>query len=178
MEDQLTRAHSSQILLDRTSSRQKICLKTVLLLNALSSLWSRRVLHETPSLIYWKRTYQTRPLTISNGRSGSGFARISLCIGYLVLKLKGRQLCPSANWCQCWPISLFRLSHFEYLDTLPSPDKLRTPLHFTSHELEIFKGTNLYGATLDREAEWKKEWEQCRELIRQSNPPAGDQFTW
>ncbi len=69
-------------------------------------------------------------------------------------------------------------NHLHYLNTLPTPDKLRTPLHFTSSELDLFKGSNLYGATLDRELEWKNEWEQCRKVIADTNSNWGEQFTW
>ncbi|KIL70285.1 hypothetical protein M378DRAFT_1043956 [Amanita muscaria Koide BX008] len=42
------------------------------------------------------------------------------------------------------------LSHYEYVEMLPLPETLRTPLQFTPSELEAFRGTNLYGATIDR----------------------------
>ncbi|KAF8969398.1 hypothetical protein BDZ97DRAFT_1902516 [Flammula alnicola] len=70
------------------------------------------------------------------------------------------------------------LLHARYLDTLPAPDKLRTPLHFSPAELELFKGTNLYGATMDREWEWRKEWNQCNEIVAQVNTFLGELFTW
>ncbi|KIM46435.1 hypothetical protein M413DRAFT_24163 [Hebeloma cylindrosporum] len=70
------------------------------------------------------------------------------------------------------------LLHLEYLQTLPNPEKLRTPLHYSQSELELFKGTNLYGATLDRQRDWKQEWGQCREFISQANPRWGELFTW
>src|ERR1700730_9139603 len=41
------------------------------------------------------------------------------------------------------------LIHSPYLDTLPSPTHLRTPLHFTKEETDALRGTNVYGATLD-----------------------------
>ena len=61
---------------------------------------------------------------------------------------------------------------------LPSPDKLRTPLHFTQAELDLFKGTNLYGATLDRRREWEAEWEKCREFLAAHDSALGERFTW
>ncbi|PPQ70443.1 hypothetical protein CVT26_013937 [Gymnopilus dilepis] len=70
------------------------------------------------------------------------------------------------------------LAHFPYLNTLPSSEKLRTPLHFTPTELDLFKGTNLYGATQDREREWKSEWEQCQAAVSQVNNGWGDLLTW
>ncbi|KAH9916275.1 SET domain-containing protein [Epithele typhae] len=70
------------------------------------------------------------------------------------------------------------LQHLPYLATLPSSDKLRTPLHFTEAELEAFKGSNLYGATLDRKREWQTEWEECRAIVAASNVKWGEDFTW
>ncbi|KAJ7752803.1 SET domain protein [Mycena maculata] len=70
------------------------------------------------------------------------------------------------------------LAHLPYVKSLPSRDKLRTPLHFTPSELEQLKGSNLYGATLDREREWKAEWEQCRAAVAGVNEEWGGQFTW
>lgn len=68
--------------------------------------------------------------------------------------------------------------HREYLDTLPTSGSLRTPLHFTPSELELFKGTNIYGATLDREREWKTEWNQCRDEVSKFSAHLGELFTW
>ncbi|KJA29790.1 hypothetical protein HYPSUDRAFT_126849 [Hypholoma sublateritium FD-334 SS-4] len=71
-----------------------------------------------------------------------------------------------------------KLLHREYLDTLPTSASLRTPLHFTPSELELFKGTNIYGATLDRDREWKTEWNQCRDEISRFDKNLGERFTW
>ncbi|KAF8165589.1 SET domain-containing protein [Crassisporium funariophilum] len=71
-----------------------------------------------------------------------------------------------------------RLRHDKYLDTLPAVESLRTPLHFTTSELNLFKGSNLYGATLDRDRHWRSEWEQCRKVIGQAEPQWGDLFSW
>ncbi|OJT10951.1 Ribosomal lysine N-methyltransferase set10 [Trametes pubescens] len=70
------------------------------------------------------------------------------------------------------------LRHGPYLDTLPSPERLMTPLHFTPNELEAFKGSNLYGATLDRRRDWEAEWAQCRDVVAAANPTWGEAFTW
>ncbi|KAJ6466689.1 hypothetical protein C8R47DRAFT_1153337 [Mycena vitilis] len=70
------------------------------------------------------------------------------------------------------------LAHLPYVNSLPSRDKLRTPLHFTAAELEQLKGSNLYGATLDREREWKGEWTECQTVIKNVNENWADQFTW
>lgn len=70
------------------------------------------------------------------------------------------------------------LAHYPYLKTLPSSEKLLTPLHFTSEEIQLFKGTNLYGATLDRERDWRTEWADCLDRVSQANQDWGKSFTW
>lgn len=70
------------------------------------------------------------------------------------------------------------LAHRPYIDILPATDKLRTSLHFTPHELELFRGTNVYGATIDRQREWEQEWEMCRTRIAVSNSYLAHRFTW
>ncbi|KAF8914232.1 hypothetical protein CPB84DRAFT_1758768, partial [Gymnopilus junonius] len=70
------------------------------------------------------------------------------------------------------------LAHFPYLDTLPPSEKLRTPLHFSPPELDLFRGTNLYGATADRERDWENEWAQCLSALKQLNTPWNELFTW
>ena len=70
------------------------------------------------------------------------------------------------------------LSHRPYVDILPSVEKLRTSLHFTPQELELFRGTNLYGATIDRQKAWEEEWEMCRSRIAVSNSYLAHRFTW
>jgi hypothetical protein len=73
---------------------------------------------------------------------------------------------------------MFRLNHTLYLNTLPAPEKLRTPLHFSSSELALFQGSNLYGATLDRERDWRKEWENCQNVVAESDAIWGKEYTW
>ena len=68
--------------------------------------------------------------------------------------------------------------HAPYLKTLPSEDKLRTPLYFSSDELELLSGTNMYGATLDRKHDWQAEWEGCRVSIAAHNEGWATCFTW
>lgn len=71
-----------------------------------------------------------------------------------------------------------KLAHWPYLDTLPAPEKLLTPLHFTSAELEVFKGTNLYGATCDRLHDWQTEWRFCQDIVATVNQTWGNEFSW
>jgi hypothetical protein len=70
------------------------------------------------------------------------------------------------------------LIHAPYLNTLPSPSQLRTTLHFTEAELDALRGTNLYGATLERRQVWEAEWEQCRADISAVDTEWGKEFTW
>ncbi|CAL1697879.1 unnamed protein product [Somion occarium] len=70
------------------------------------------------------------------------------------------------------------LKHGPYIDSLPPPEKLRTALHFTPAELELFRGTNLYGATNDRRNAWQLEWQQCRSVFSAANPKWGPLLTW
>ncbi|KAG7449423.1 SET domain protein [Guyanagaster necrorhizus] len=66
------------------------------------------------------------------------------------------------------------LAHGPYVNTLPSREKLRTGLHFTPLELEMFKGTNMHGAIVDREKEWRHEWETCRSVVSKVDRTWGD----
>ncbi|KAF5358992.1 hypothetical protein D9758_004838 [Tetrapyrgos nigripes] len=70
------------------------------------------------------------------------------------------------------------LSHHPYVKMLPSHDRLRTALHFTLEERELFKGSNLYGAIIDRENEWRTEWVRCQEVISGVNEEWGQKFSW
>ena len=51
-------------------------------------------------------------------------------------------------------------------------------MQFTAPELELLKGTNLYGATEDRQKEWKAEWRQVRDLLSEVNTNWAEKFTW
>lgn len=68
--------------------------------------------------------------------------------------------------------------HRPYVNILPGPHILHTPLHFTSVELNLFRGTNLYGATLDRQRVWEAEWEDCRDVVEAHDPELAERFTW
>ena len=75
-------------------------------------------------------------------------------------------------------ISLEQLLHLPYLKILPKAEQLRTPLHFTRAELEAFKGTNFYGATLEREREWQDEWRACKDFLDGINPIWSQMLIW
>ncbi|KZT24935.1 hypothetical protein NEOLEDRAFT_379281 [Neolentinus lepideus HHB14362 ss-1] len=68
--------------------------------------------------------------------------------------------------------------HFPYLNMLPSPATLQTPLHFSDSELQSFRGPNLYGATLDRKRQWDDEWQRCRNIVKTVNLDWAVGFTW
>lgn len=42
----------------------------------------------------------------------------------------------------------------------------------------MFKGTNMYGAIVDREREWRLEWSHCRDVVATSNADWGRELTW
>lgn len=69
----------------------------------------------------------------------------------------------------------FELNHQPYIDSLPDSSSLRTPLHFTEAELAVSMGSNLYGATIERENEWRNEWTQCHSAF---STEFGDAFSW
>ncbi|KAK7676936.1 hypothetical protein QCA50_020054 [Cerrena zonata] len=70
------------------------------------------------------------------------------------------------------------LRHRPYINMLPTHDLLRTALHFTPPELELFRGSNLYGATLDRQKTWEAEWQQCRSVFSAVDVNWGVSLSW
>jgi hypothetical protein len=76
------------------------------------------------------------------------------------------------------PTTQQAFTHQPYINTLPPPNELLTPLHFSAAELELLKGTNLYHATLDRRRDWQQEWDICRDVVTATNQEWGDKFTW
>ncbi|KAG1803172.1 uncharacterized protein BJ212DRAFT_1396542 [Suillus subaureus] len=70
------------------------------------------------------------------------------------------------------------LRHLPYLKSLPPADALLTPLQFTPSELEAFRGTNIYGATRDRQESWNAEWDKCRTFINAINADWAERYTW
>ena len=70
------------------------------------------------------------------------------------------------------------LRHFPYVQCLPPTETLLTSLYFTTAERELLRGTNLYGATLDRERDLRADWVQCLSLVQSVHPAWGDAFTW
>ncbi|KAF8333926.1 uncharacterized protein EI90DRAFT_2915493 [Cantharellus anzutake] len=77
-----------------------------------------------------------------------------------------------------WSRTASHFRHQAYLDTLPHPDQLRTPLQFTPPEFELLKGTNLYGATEDRRKEWSTEWREVRDILADADKIWAEGFTW
>ncbi|TDL27146.1 SET domain-containing protein [Rickenella mellea] len=74
-------------------------------------------------------------------------------------------------------LSSAALRHQPYLDILPSYTSLRTSVYFTEHELELFKGTNLYGATQDRKNELISEYHICVDTVRKTSEEWASRFT-
>lgn len=70
------------------------------------------------------------------------------------------------------------LKHRAYIDSLPEPSELLTPLHFTAAELALLNGTNLLGATLDRRKEWESEWREVRDIFADAVISWGEGLTW
>ncbi|KAG8742532.1 hypothetical protein FRC10_001299 [Ceratobasidium sp. 414] len=70
------------------------------------------------------------------------------------------------------------LKHQPYLNMLPPPSTLLTPLYFDKRELDMVKGSNLYHATLQRRQEWQTEWKQCSEGLSSIDPELASAFTW
>ncbi|KAK8865828.1 hypothetical protein IAR55_000976 [Kwoniella newhampshirensis] len=63
-----------------------------------------------------------------------------------------------------WPPAL---AHLTYLDSLPDPSDLTTPLYFTDPELRLLSGSNLFGAVEDRRREWKAEADTVRAVLKE-----------
>ena len=51
-------------------------------------------------------------------------------------------------------------------------------ISFTEDELAAFRGTNLYGATIDRRRLLEAEWKSCRDLLRTCKVELADLLTW
>ncbi|TKA58291.1 hypothetical protein B0A53_00028 [Rhodotorula sp. CCFEE 5036] len=58
------------------------------------------------------------------------------------------------------------LTHAPYISALPSPSSIRTPLYFSPAERALLEGTNLDGATRDREQLWQNERAQVLARLR------------
>ncbi|KAL0564514.1 hypothetical protein V5O48_017531 [Marasmius crinis-equi] len=70
------------------------------------------------------------------------------------------------------------LQHGPYIRMLPSKDKMRTAIHFSPEERELFRGSNLFGAIMDREKDCRDEWAECARVISEANAAWGDAFSW
>ncbi|KAG7097316.1 hypothetical protein E1B28_004677 [Marasmius oreades] len=70
------------------------------------------------------------------------------------------------------------LRHGPYVLVLPPEEKMRTGLHFTPEEREMFRGSNLFGAIVDREKEYRDEWVQCLRVISECKASWGTAFSW
>jgi hypothetical protein len=70
--------------------------------------------------------------------------------------------------------------HAAYLETLPPPSSLVTPLHWSESEFATTQGTNLYRATLDRRATLEAEFSSLSTALSFAGLPKGimDALTW
>ncbi|GAA5858413.1 hypothetical protein JCM1840_001192 [Sporobolomyces johnsonii] len=58
-----------------------------------------------------------------------------------------------------------KLEHRVYVENLPAGEAMRTTLYFSPEERELLRGSNLYGATEERERGWRDEWEEVTSWI-------------
>lgn len=70
------------------------------------------------------------------------------------------------------------LLHGPYVDALPSEKDLRTPLYFNEEEMNFLRGTNVHGATVDRERDWRAEHRLLQDELQDRGVIAGELFTW
>lgn len=54
------------------------------------------------------------------------------------------------------------LEHRTYIEHLPGAATMRTTLYFSPRERELLRGSNLHGATDEREQGWRDEWDEVR----------------
>ena len=98
-----------------------------------------------------------------------------LMVLYLVL-----HLFPAALLAQI--SSELALTHEPYISALPSPSSIRTPLYFSPAERALLRGTNLDGATRDREQLWQTERAQALARLRApeevKNAITWDRWLW
>ena len=71
------------------------------------------------------------------------------------------------------------MRHRSYVDILPKTSALRTPLYFTSEEMDLFKGTNVYAASIEQKLNWEEEWKEVVTVISGAGAEAiAERFTW
>lgn len=81
---------------------------------------------------------------------------------------------------QIYPTSLdgVALLHHPYVQSLPAEEEMRTPLYFNDAERLYLEGTNLAGATRDRETLWRAEWTAAQADLTRGNRVDGELLTW
>lgn len=71
------------------------------------------------------------------------------------------------------------LRHRPYVDMLPNTSTLRTPLYFTPEEMELFRGTNIYAATIEQRLKWEEEWKGVVAAMSSAgSKKIAEEFTW
>ncbi|GAA5880500.1 hypothetical protein JCM3774_000629 [Rhodotorula dairenensis] len=89
-----------------------------------------------------------------------------LMVLYLVLHLLPSSLIASIRADLAAAAEQLHLAHEPYVSALPNPSSLRTPLYFTPRERALLRGTNLDGATSDRERQWQRERDEVLRRVR------------
>ncbi|GAA6063235.1 hypothetical protein JCM10212_005842 [Sporobolomyces blumeae] len=62
-----------------------------------------------------------------------------------------------------------QLDHVAYVEALPTSESMRTTLYFSAKERDLLRGSNLQGATVDRERGWRDEWNEVTGWIVDEN---------
>lgn len=106
-----------------------------------------------------------------------------------ILRPSPAEILTSETWSERQSIGLYlslhslipshpSLLHRPYVSALPHASTLRAAIHFTDDELLAFKGTNLYGATIDRTQLLREEWQKCRDLLQSCSSELAAKLTW
>lgn len=71
-----------------------------------------------------------------------------------------------------WPASL---RHQAYVDALPPAASLRTPHYFSAAEFELLRGSSVYGAAKETEANWQRSF---KSICQWTGLDASKGFSW
>lgn len=67
------------------------------------------------------------------------------------------------------------LEHWDYVESLPKENEMRTPAYFSEQEMDLLFGTNLWGAASNRVHGWQVEWEGVKLNLKGD---IAERFTW
>ncbi|CED85624.1 N-methyltransferase [Phaffia rhodozyma] len=97
-------------------------------------------------------------------------------ISYVILHWIARQLDDeSSKINEAWRQQPQLLRHAPYIEALPTATEMTTPLWFTPEEMELLRGTSVFGATADLRCQWEEEWKSVGTLLDLTE---ADGFTW